>query len=350
MFCAGRWRDAERAEVQFMDRMPEAGGWFRSGWLSVLVGQGRAREANSILDELLDAPLGAGDVFRAGTLILAGELAELEARWDQARDLLDQGLALARGTDEQHDSSRGYASAIRVEGRRIESLAGQRAAAEEIERARQVADQRIGQARDLAARLDAAGISLLPEPAAWLRTAEAEHAATHGQDTAQTWADLADTWHTVGQPHPQAVTQYRYADALLRQHGDRDHARRAAAAALEIAERLGAAPLAAEIRQLAQRGRLDLTPPPQPEPDATAATADRLDITPREAEVLALLAAGRTNREIARTLFISDKTASVHVSNLLRKLGAANRAEAAAIAQHMQFHDEPQTQAPGAAD
>ena len=350
MFCAGRWDNAEQAETQFIDRMPEAGGWFTGGWLCVLVGQGRAQEAKSMIDELLAAPPGAGDAFRAGTLILAGELAELEARWDQARDLLDQGLALARGTDEPLDSSRGYASAIRVERRRIESLAGQRAAAEEIEHALQVADQRIGQARDLAARLDAAGISLLPEPAAWLRSAEAEHAAIHRRDTAQTWADLADIWHTVGQPYPQAVPEYRYADALLRQHGDRDHARRAAADALEVAERLGAAPLAAEIRQLGQRGRLDLTPPPQPQPGATPATVDRLNVTPREAEVLALLAAGRTNREIARTLFISDKTASVHVSNLLRKLGAANRAEAAAIAQHVQVRDEQKAQAPGAAD
>jgi DNA-binding CsgD family transcriptional regulator len=223
-----------------------------------------------------------------------------------------------------------------VERRRLESLAGQRAAADQVQRARQVADQRVGQARELAARLAAAGIDLLPEPAAWLRTAEAEYAATYARDTPQTWVDLADTWHTVGQPYPAAAAQYRHADALLRQHGDRDHARRAAAAALEVAEQLGATPLATEIRRLAQRGRLDLTPPSPPDPDAAT---DGLDITAREAEVLSLLAAGRTNREIARALFISDKTASVHVSNLLRKLDAANRVEAAAIAQRLNLAD-----------
>jgi DNA-binding CsgD family transcriptional regulator len=208
---------------------------------------------------------------------------------------------------------------------------GRRGAAEEIQHAQQVADQLIGQARELAARFSADGIDLLPEPAAWLQTAEAEHATARGNDTAQMWASLADTWDRVGQPYPKAEAQYRQADALLRQHGDRERARSLAAAALETAERIGAAPLAADIRQLAQRARLHLEPTPlhQPEPDAGLA------ITAREAEVLALLATGRTNGEIARTLYISEKTASVHVSNLLRKLGVSSRVEAAAIAQRI---------------
>ena len=100
---------------------------------------------------------------------------------------------------------------------------------------------------------------------------------------------------------------------------------------MEIAERIGAAPLAADIRRLAQRARLDLEPTPPHRPELDAGLA----ITAREAEVLALLATGRTNREIARTLYISEKTASVHVSNLLRKLGVGSRVEAAAIAQHL---------------
>ena len=61
--------------------------------------------------------------------------------------------------------------------------------------------------------------------------------------------------------------------------------------------------------------------------------ADDLGLTPREVEVLAQLARGRTDRQIAEELFISKKTASVHVSNLLRKLDAANRIEAAEIGQ-----------------
>ena len=242
-----------------------------------------------------------------------------------------KAIAKGKATDDHFYRLRGYASAIRVERRRIQSVVGRRGAGEEIQHARQVADELIGQARDLAARFSADGIDLLPEPAAWLQTAEAEHAAARGNDTAQMWADVADTWDRVGQPYRNAEAQYRQADALLRQHGDRDRARSLAAAALKVAERLGAAPLAADIRQLAQRARLDLEPTPahQPEPETGLA------ITAREAEVLALLATGRTNREIARTLYISEKTASVHVSNLLRKLGVGSRVEAAAIAQRL---------------
>ena len=71
----------------------------------------------------------------------------------------------------------------------------------------------------------------------------------------------------------------------------------------------------------------------------TRAAATRLNITPRESEVLAQLALGRTNRQIAEALFISEKTASVHVTNPLRKLGVTSRVEAAAIAQRTGLTD-----------
>ena len=89
------------------------------------------------------------------------------------------------------------------------------------------------------------------------------------------------------------------------------------------------------MRLLAQRGRLDLTDSSEP----AAATVDplrALGISAREAEVLRLLGLGRTNRQIADELYISEKTASVHVSHLLRKLGVANRMEASAIAQRLE--------------
>ena len=72
------------------------------------------------------------------------------------------------------------------------------------------------------------------------------------------------------------------------------------------------------------------------------AAIDRLGLTPREAEVLALVAAGQTNRQIGEELFVSEKTASVHVSNILRKLGVSSRVDAAAVAQRLeQSHDAP---------
>ena len=102
-----------------------------------------------------------------------------------------------------------------------------------------------------------------------------------------------------------------------------------------------AAPLLRELELLAARARLDPAPLPAPARQTANALTD-LGLTLREAEVLALVARGLTNREIAAELVISVKTASVHVSHILRKLDAPNRVEAAAIAHRL---TPPQAQA-----
>jgi DNA-binding NarL/FixJ family response regulator len=84
-----------------------------------------------------------------------------------------------------------------------------------------------------------------------------------------------------------------------------------------------------------RRARPELTSPDPGPPDATQGLEELLGLTPREAEVLILLAQGYTNREIAATLVISVRTAGVHVSHILRKLGAPNRLDAAAIAHRL---------------
>jgi len=88
------------------------------------------------------------------------------------------------------------------------------------------------------------------------------------------------------------------------------------------ARRLGAQPLIAELRSLGATGPAVRERSPQ---------ADQ-ELTPRETEILALVAQGRSNREISGQLYISAKTVSVHISNILAKLGAAGRTEAAAVA------------------
>ena len=105
--------------------------------------------------------------------------------------------------------------------------------------------------------------------------------------------------------------------------------RREAIAALQAADGaargLAATPLRAEIAALARVARVDLVPAapaPPPEPDPAG-------LTPREREVIDLLSNGLSNAEIARSLYISEKTASVHVSNILRKLGVTSRLQAA---------------------
>jgi DNA-binding NarL/FixJ family response regulator len=107
--------------------------------------------------------------------------------------------------------------------------------------------------------------------------------------------------------------------------------------AAEVTGRLGARLLEAEVQALARRARLDLAQPATATTTATGtpAPAEQLGLTRREAEVLALLAAGRSNRQIAQALFISPKTVGVHVSNILAKLGVAGRVEAAAIAHRL---------------
>ena len=126
--------------------------------------------------------------------------------------------------------------------------------------------------------------------------------------------------------------QSLFADAMAELGGD---AAAAVSEAHALAERLGAAPVAAEAAALARRARLSLDPaaagrPGEPAGDPAGELA-RFGLTDREREVLLLVAAGHSNPEIARTLFISAKTASVHVSNILAKLGVGGRVEAAAV-------------------
>jgi DNA-binding NarL/FixJ family response regulator len=128
----------------------------------------------------------------------------------------------------------------------------------------------------------------------------------------------------------------RAAEAAL-SGGDRDGGASRLRRAAELAQWLGARPLSDDIALLARRARISLRPAddvatPAPEPD-------RMGLTAREFEVLRLVAAGRSNREIASELFISAKTASVHVSNILAKLSVTSRGEAAAAAHRLRLFD-----------
>jgi DNA-binding NarL/FixJ family response regulator len=131
--------------------------------------------------------------------------------------------------------------------------------------------------------------------------------------------------------------RFRQAEALLAERGSRLQAEQVLRRAYRTAVALGAGPLRREVELLAQRGRLDL----QEHAEAAAAAetppspAASLGLTRRESEVLALVAEGRTNRQIGQALFITEKTASLHVSHILTKLGVAGRGEAAAIADRL---------------
>jgi DNA-binding CsgD family transcriptional regulator len=151
-------------------------------------------------------------------------------------------------------------------------------------------------------------------------------------DTPAPWDQAAQAWQAIGQPYPLAMTLLRSAEAALAA-GARDGGIIQLRRAAELAQRLGARPLSDDIALLARRARVSFGD------DAQAPEPERLGLTAREFEVLRLVAAGRSNREIAGELFISAKTASVHVSNILAKLGVASRGEAAAAAHRLRLFD-----------
>jgi DNA-binding CsgD family transcriptional regulator len=161
------------------------------------------------------------------------------------------------------------------------------------------------------------------EAAAWQARVAAEAARLAGRSEPALWRSAVDAFG-YGHVYEQARSRWRLAEALLAAD-DRAGAAAELRAAAEVATRLGAAPLRSAVTALARRGRLEL-PGAGRVPDAAAV------LTPREAEVLRLLAQGRTNRQIGAELYMSEKTASVHVSRILAKLGAGGRTEAVALA------------------
>jgi DNA-binding CsgD family transcriptional regulator/tetratricopeptide (TPR) repeat protein len=170
------------------------------------------------------------------------------------------------------------------------------------------------------------GGHLGPEGRAWLRRAEAEHArlvaATGGEPADPALWEATVREFGFGYRYEVARSRFRWAQAL-RAAGDRNAAELEAAEALREADAMGARPLAEALRAWARRARLPL---PGVRREASSS------LTEREEEVLTLVAQGLSNRQIGERLYISTKTVSVHVSNLLAKLGVSGRAEAVAVA------------------
>ena len=163
-----------------------------------------------------------------------------------------------------------------------------------------------------------------PEGRGWLARAEAEYRRASGDNDPQAWQAVL-TEFGPDYVYEIARARWRLAEALA-EAGRRDEAVEQWQQAVQAAERLKARPLRRALDDLARRARIGSVASSSRDGAVLAA------LTSREREVLRLIAAGRSNREIASVLFIAPKTASVHVSNILGKLGAASRTEAAAIA------------------
>ncbi|MEP7035944.1 MAG: AAA family ATPase [Actinomycetota bacterium] len=151
-------------------------------------------------------------------------------------------------------------------------------------------------------------------------------------DQSRRWAQAKDACRQAGMLWEEAGAAFRQGQTALAEGLPRAVAAQPLRHAMAIAEKLGAQPLRQNIQITARTSHIRLDPiaanPPSPSPTDTRLTA----LTAREREVLAHVIAGRSNGEIATALFISDKTVSVHISNILRKSGTSTRVEAAAWA------------------
>ena len=185
-------------------------------------------------------------------------------------------------------------------------------------------------AREVVGEVEDRGRRQGPEGQAWLSRIEAEHLrlrwvagvdSPDEEDLVTAWTRSVEGFGEFGHVFELARSRTRLA-AVLRSLGRTTEAREHSDPALEVARRLGAVPLLAELKAAGTTARRAAART-EPEPGS---------LTPREHEILVLVAQGRSNGEIAKQLFISAKTVSVHVSNILAKLGAAGRTEAAALA------------------
>ena len=255
------------------------------------------------------------------------ELALWERRWTDADEAVRDGLARVRSRETAQIRLQLCAKGLRTQA----ELAGLARARRDGDAAR----DRLGRAGELVAVARAAAAeaaTVTPNAAGWLALAEAEYQRARGEPRPAAWSEAAATWDRLERPPLAAYCRWRQAEALVAAGASRAEASGPLRQAHAVAARIGARPLAGQLELLAQRARLELASPDAGSPDRKQGLDETLGLTPREAEVLALVARGYTNREIAATLVISVRTAGVHVSHILRKLGAPNRLEAAAIA------------------
>ncbi len=349
LFKAGRWDEAAELVTDMFQLGPVGvhAVFIHALRAQMSLAKGRLEDARRDLEEANEL-LAVRFVGAQYTLPIAAVGAEL-AIWRGEPDGV-AGRALAALRQHDLDDVSRYAAPLLA--------LAMRAAGDAAERARA---RRDGDALDAAleaAHLLATEAGLTPahgntEIEAWTVLLAAELTRADGRPSPAAWSAAVHAWSSEGQPYVQAYVSYRSAEALLAV-GDRDAAERTLRCAHETTERLGAVLLGREVEALARRGRLPLgaAEPPAGTPGAQggvgggagsatepADDASRFGLTPREVEVLRHLTVGRTNPQIASTLFISAKTASTHVSNILAKLGVATRGEAAAIAHHLRLFE-----------
>ncbi|WP_251091939.1 helix-turn-helix transcriptional regulator [Streptomyces sp. Caat 7-52] len=319
LYTLGRWDECLRVAAEAAPALPAAGGAFAtSPALYVALARGDESAADRAR-ALLKGPFDWMGALVAGIVLTddaarRGDVEEAVARMREAVTALGDGTARRPGVTVRLAALCLAAVADRaVESRRAGDAGGDPA------RWADTATELVELARATAGR-DHEGRAQGPEGQAWLARAEAEWATVVAGPDPAAWEKAVAAFEH-GDAYEQARCRLRRAWALLaveRRAEAAEQARRAR----ETAAALGAAPLLERIDTLTRRSRLG----------AGADGGDAAPLTARERDVLRLLALGRSNRQIGEELFITGKTASVHVSNILAKLGAASRTEAVAVA------------------
>jgi predicted ATPase/DNA-binding CsgD family transcriptional regulator len=323
LFSMGLWDDATAAAAEALEADPS--GVF-AGYLHLLCGDiALARGDVAVAKQCLSLTSRSfGPDFRTddGLLPMArldAEIALRENRIDDARRTVAEALDLARVRGQL--SAHAWlllttGAAIEVQGRT--SSPGP--------------DERQGSFAE-ALRSVAAGLPTDTPP--WRACAEQFAAEMESaRSTSPAWQDVVAAWEKAGNPYLLCNARLRAAEAALARRDNRD-ARRLLTTVAKEARDLGAKFLEREIEALARGIRLSVSD--VPEASATARKADLIGLTSREQEVLRLLTEGESNRGIGAKLFISEKTASVHVSRILAKLGVTSRGEAAATAHRLRL-------------
>jgi len=322
-YMGGDW-DGSLAAADELARVPDMAGHVRADGLMVLVGRG-----DPAAQERLAWAQGLADRWESHVLLMLATVSaeiELAAAAGDARTAADRARWADRRLQELWGEDR--LASLRLATVALSAVADAAAAArltgdEDALAAWVTEGEELARVARTAVTAHDPAIGVIGiEAQAWATRLEAETCRLQGSAAPELWRAVVDEFG-FGHVYEQARSRVRLAEALLATD-DRAGAAAELRTAHEVAVRLGAAPLRTAIEALARRARLDL-------PGLRSVEVGAV-LTPREGEVLALLARGRTNRQIGAELFISEKTASVHVSNMLAKLGASGRTEAVAIA------------------
>ena len=339
-YLLGQWDDVLQAATEALDTDFEGIGAvpLRLTRARTALGRGDLAMAGEDIAALRAYLDGVDNLqYGAQLVTLRARLALAEGRPAEARDLVHTGLPRTADLDDLglHLEAAEWGVAVEADALDADRLHGRRA---DPAAAAAAVTAIITQASATADRIVSLGGCVSPVHRLHQAVMAAHAARIPGPASPARWAEVAG--HPLADPFLVATARYQEAAALLAGPGHRDRAAVALAAAAQLARDLGAVALAGQVTELAQVARISLPGPGDPLTDEPAAGQPSgpepdpgpADLTPREREVLRLLGHGLSNAQIARTLFISEKTASVHVSNILRKLGVSSRVQAALAA------------------